>query len=187
MACVGTLRTFGAPAPLTLGVRQQQAMQAQTLKQLAITAELIRPSERVRDQLELLVQACNDWPAPAEVSPESLCLTLQSLVKAPLTYAALEDLLSHTSAPHAQQALVQILELFREGSGFNTRVELPELVTQVISVALVLAKKMRHIKTHCRLTRRSSGRQQGPCLRHFHGPCWCPSHLRCSGAAYLWR
>ena len=35
------------------------------------------------------------------------------------------------------------------------------------------------------LTGRSSGRQQGPWLRHFHGPCWCPTHLRCSGAAYL--
>ena len=35
------------------------------------------------------------------------------------------------------------------------------------------------------LTGRSSGRQQGPWLRHFHGPCWCPTHLRCYGAAYL--
>ncbi len=37
------------------------------------------------------------------------------------------------------------------------------------------------------LTERSSGHQQGPRLRHCLGPCWCPSHLRCSGAAYLGR
>lgn len=36
-----------------------------------------------------------------------------------------------------------------------------------------------------RLTQRSSGRQHWPWLRHFHGQCWCPTHLRCSGAAYL--
>ena len=38
-----------------------------------------------------------------------------------------------------------------------------------------------------RLTGRSSGHQQGPRLRHCLGPCWCPAHLRCSGAAYLGR
>jgi hypothetical protein len=38
---------------------------------------------------------------------------------------------------------------------------------------------------HPSLTGRSSGRQHRPCLRHFHGLCWCPTHLRCSGAAYL--
>lgn len=32
---------------------------------------------------------------------------------------------------------------------------------------------------------RSRGPQQRPCLRHFHGLCWCPPHLRCSGAPYL--
>ena len=37
------------------------------------------------------------------------------------------------------------------------------------------------------LTGRSSGHQQGPRLRHCLGPCWCPAHLRCSGAAYLGR
>ncbi len=37
------------------------------------------------------------------------------------------------------------------------------------------------------LTGRSSGHQQGPRLRHCLGPCWCPTHLRCSGAAYLGR
>ena len=37
------------------------------------------------------------------------------------------------------------------------------------------------------LTGRSSGRQHRPCLRHSHGLCWYPPHLRCSGAAYLWR
>jgi hypothetical protein len=29
------------------------------------------------------------------------------------------------------------------------------------------------------LTGRSSGRQHWPRLRHFHGQCWCPRHLRC--------
>jgi hypothetical protein len=37
------------------------------------------------------------------------------------------------------------------------------------------------------LTGRSSGRQYWPWLRHFIGQYWCPTHLRCSGAAYLWR
>ncbi len=32
---------------------------------------------------------------------------------------------------------------------------------------------------------RSRGPQQRPCLRHFHGLCWCPPHLRRSGAPYL--
>jgi hypothetical protein len=37
------------------------------------------------------------------------------------------------------------------------------------------------------LTGRSSGRQHWPWLRHFHGQCRYPTHLRCSGAAYLER
>ena len=35
------------------------------------------------------------------------------------------------------------------------------------------------------LTGRSSGHQHRPWLRHSHGLCWCPPHLRCSGAPYL--
>ena len=31
---------------------------------------------------------------------------------------------------------------------------------------------------HMRLTGRSSGRRQGPCLRHLHGPCRCPPPSR---------
>jgi len=37
------------------------------------------------------------------------------------------------------------------------------------------------------LTGRSSRRQYWPWLRHFIGQYWYPPHLRCSGAAYLWR
>ena len=37
------------------------------------------------------------------------------------------------------------------------------------------------------LTSRSSGRQHGPSLRDFDGPCWCPTPLRGSGATYLGR
>jgi hypothetical protein len=37
------------------------------------------------------------------------------------------------------------------------------------------------------LTVRSSRRQYWPWLRHFYGQYWYPTHLRCSGAAYLGR
>ena len=37
------------------------------------------------------------------------------------------------------------------------------------------------------LTGRSSRRQYWPWLRHFYGQYWYPTHLRCSGAAYLGR
>jgi hypothetical protein len=30
------------------------------------------------------------------------------------------------------------------------------------------------MQLHFGLTRRSSGRQHWPCLRHLHGQCWCP-------------
>ncbi len=34
------------------------------------------------------------------------------------------------------------------------------------------------VRRNLRLTGRSSGRQHRPCLRHFHGQCWCPPPYR---------
>ena len=99
--------------------------------ELADMSESDSVNESSRYKAGLLLQACEDWPEFGVVEPTSFINALRAEVGKELTYTNIK---SHVESIEIKgdvwkcTALGSVLEMFREGSDFQEKLELQSLV-----------------------------------------------------------
>ncbi len=154
MACIGALRTFGAPAPLNSGVMPQCFLPSTKLANMASSA--LSPCRREVGFMPTLAR---------RVSAVSFAFHRQTF--------GLRLSHDHGLCPGTSRRTVpSFTGTVASASPSPSTPNAPGFsLTSLASFKLA------------GITGRSSGRQYRPWLRHSHGLYWCPAHLRCSGAA----